>query len=85
MKSEPSLIPASQVKTVRTIVIPYFIAIYMGEGTDPWRALTTNDFEILGDLYLRACGEPLGHKVTENDEIVKQVNFNSLSSITFSC
>ena len=53
-KSSPSLIPipASQLKIVKTIVIPYFIAIYMAEGTDPWRPLTPKDFNILGDLYL---------------------------------
>ena len=81
MKTEPSPILAGQVKIIKTIVIPYFITIYMGEGTDPWRPLTTNDFETLGDLYLRACGEPIGHKITENDEIVKQVSFDSLSLI----
>ena len=80
-KSSPSLIPilASQLKIVKTIVVPYFIAIYMGEGTDPWRSLTPKDFDILGDLYLRACGEPLGYKVTENAEIVKLVRFYFLS------
>ena len=38
--TKPSTIPASQVKIIKTIVIPYFIAIYMGEGADPWRALS---------------------------------------------
>jgi hypothetical protein len=75
VKSESSLIPisAGQVKIIRTIVIPYFIAIYMAEGADPWRPLTPKDFDTLGKLYLRACREPLGHKITEKDEIVKLV------------
>ena len=81
MKTEPSPIPAGQVKIVKTIAIPYFIAISVGEGTNLWRPLTTNDFETLGDLYLRVCGEPIRHKITENDEIVKQVSFDSLSLI----
>ena len=37
------------------------------------RPLTPKDFDFLGELYLRACGEPLGHKITEKDEIVKLV------------
>jgi hypothetical protein len=79
-KSSPTLIPipASQLKIVKTIVVPYFIAIYMAE-TDPWRLLTPKDFDILGDLYLRACGEPLGYKITENAEIVKLVRLYCLS------
>ena len=64
-------IPTGQIKPIKTIVVPYFIAIYMGEAADPWRALSPKDFDILGELYLRACGEPL--KVVENSEIVKLV------------
>jgi hypothetical protein len=72
-------VPAGQVKNIRTIVIPYFIAIYMAEGADPWRPLTPKDFDVLGDLYSRACGEPLGHKITGDDEIVKLVPFKLYS------
>ena len=66
-------ISASQVKIVKTVVILYFITIYMAKGSDPWRPLTPKDFDFLGELYLRACREPLGHKITEKDEIVKLV------------
>jgi hypothetical protein len=74
-KSSATLIPipAGQLKTIKAIVVPYFIAIYMAEAADPWRTLTLKDFDILGELYLRACGEPLGHKIAENSEIVKLV------------
>jgi hypothetical protein len=41
--------------------------------TDPWRPLAPKDFDTLEDLYHRACGEPLGHKIGENSEIVKLV------------
>jgi hypothetical protein len=84
VKSETLMpIPASQVKIIRNVVIPYFIAIYMAEGADPWRPLTPKDFDALGELYLRACGEPLGHKITENDEIVKLVRLYFLSLVHF--
>jgi hypothetical protein len=66
-------IPAGQLKTTKAIVVPYFIAIYMAEGADPWRTLTSKDFNSLEELYLRACGEPIGHKIAENTEIVKLV------------
>lgn len=45
----------------------------MAEGADPWRTLTSKDFNSLEELYLRACGEPIGHKIAENTEIVKLV------------
>ena len=74
-KPPPSLIPipASQLKIIKTIVIPHFIAIYMAEAADPWRPLTPKDFDTLGDLCLRAFGGPLGYKIAENAEIVKLV------------
>jgi hypothetical protein len=74
-KSSASLIPipAGQLKTIKAIVVPYFIAIYMAEGADPWRTLTSKDFDILEELYLRACGEPIGYKIAENAEIIKLV------------
>ena len=55
----------------------------MAEGTDsdPWRPLTPKDFDTLGELYLRACGKPLGHKITKKDEIVKLVCLYSLSLV----
>ena len=63
---------SAQVKIVKTVVIPYFIAIYMAEGSDLWRPLTPKDFDFLGEfyMYLRACGELLRHKITEKDEII---------------
>lgn len=74
MESKSSAtIPVGQLKTIKTIVVPYFISFYMAEAADPWRALSPKDFEILGDLCLRACGEPLGYKVDENSEIAKLV------------
>jgi hypothetical protein len=69
-------IPANHLRIIKTVVIPYFIAIYMSDSkaTDPWRSLAPNDFDTLQDLCLRACGEPLSHKIDENSEIVKLVH-----------
>jgi hypothetical protein len=82
-KSSASLIPipANQLRIIKTVVVPYFIAIYMAdsEAADPWRHLTPKDFDTLQDLCLRACGEPLGHKIDENAEIVKLVRLYCLS------
>ena len=82
-KSSLSLIPipANQFKIIKTVVVPYFISIYMAdlEMADPWRHLTPNDFDTLQELCLRACGEPLGYKIDENTEIVKLVHFYRLS------
>ena len=76
-KSSPSFIPipTSHIKTIKTVVVPYFIAIYMADSkaTDPWRPLAPKDFDTLADLCHRACGEPLGHIIGENSEIVKLV------------
>jgi len=76
-KAPPSLIPipANQLKIIKTVVVPYFITIYMADSkaTDPWRPLVTKDFDTLQELCLRACGEPLGYKIDENSEIVKLV------------
>jgi hypothetical protein len=68
-------IPANHHKIIKTVVVPYFITIYMADSkaTDPWRPLAPKDFDILQDLCLRACGEPLDHKIDENSEIVKLV------------
>jgi hypothetical protein len=79
VESKPSLslipIPANHTRTIKTIVVPYFITIYMADpnATDPWRPLAAKDFDTLEDLCHRACGEPLGHKIDENSEIVKLV------------
>lgn len=77
-KSSPILIPipANHLKIIKTVVVPYFITIYMADSkaTDPWRPLAPKDFDTLQDLYLRACGEPVGHKIDENSEIVKLVH-----------
>jgi hypothetical protein len=82
-KSSPSLtpIPANQLRIIKTVVVPYFIAIYMAdsETADPWRHLTPKDFDTLEELCLRACGEPLGHTIDENAEIVKLVHLYRLS------
>lgn len=79
MDNEPSPslipIPAGKIKSIKTIVIPYFIAIYMAAPADPWRPLTQEDFDTLENLFLRACGEPLGYKITENTEFAKLVCF----------
>ena len=76
-KSSPILIPipANHLKIIKTVVVPYFITIYMADSkaTDPWRLLAPKDFDTLQDLCLRACGEPLSHKIDENSEIVKLV------------
>ena len=82
-KSSPSLmpIPANQLRIIKSVVVPYFIAIYMAdqETADPWRHLTPKDFNTLQELCLQACGEPLGHKIDENAEIVKLVCLYHLS------
>lgn len=78
-KSSPSLtpIPANHLRIIKTIVVPYFITIYMADSkaTDPWRPLAPKDFDTLQELCLRACGEPLDHKIDENSEIVKLVHY----------
>ena len=47
-KSSPSLmpIPANQLMIIKSVVVLYFIAIYMAdqETADPWRHLTPKDF-----------------------------------------
>jgi hypothetical protein len=82
-KSSLSLIPipAIHLRIIKTVVVPYFIAIYMADSkaTDPWRPLASKDFDTLQELCLRACGEPLGHKIDENSEIVKLVHLYYLS------
>ena len=82
-KSSPSLIPipANHLRIIKTVVVPYFITIYMAdsEAADPWRSLSPKDFDILQELCLRACGEPLEQKIDENAEIVKLVHLYCLS------
>ena len=55
-KSSPSLmpIPANQLRIIKSVVVPYFIAIYMvdQETADPWRHLTPKDFNTLQELSL---------------------------------
>lgn len=86
-KSSPILIPipANHLKIIKTIVVPYFITIYMADSkaTDPWRPLAPKDFDTLQDLCLRACGEPLGHKIDENSEIVKLVSYIYIAHYIF--
>ena len=76
-KSSPSLmpIPANQLRIIKSVVVLYIIAIYMAdqEMADPWRHLTPKDFDTLQELCLRACEEPLGHKIDKNAKIVKLV------------
>ena len=76
-KPSPSLRPinSNHLRIIKTVVIPYFVAIYMADSkaTDPWRPLAPNDFDTLQELCLRACGEPLDHKVDETSEVVKLV------------
>ena len=85
MESKSSLslipIPANHLRIIKTVVVPYFITIYMADlkETDPWRPLVPKDFDTLQELCLRACGEPLGHRIDGNSEIVKLVYLYCLS------
>jgi hypothetical protein len=74
-------IPPKHLKIIKSVVVPYFIAIYMADSkaTDPWRPLAQKDFDTLHELCLRACGEPLDHKIEENSEIAKLVHLYYLS------
>ena len=67
-------VPTNHLKIIKSVVIPYFLAIYMAEGSDPWRPLTQKDFDTLGELCLQACGELLRHKISEDTEIFKLVS-----------
>ena len=84
-KSSPSLIPipANHLRIIKTVVVPYFITIYMAdsEAADPWRSLSPKDFDILQELCLRACGEPLEQKIDENAEIVTYCIFRTFSIV----